>query len=160
MQPVNPIVFNFPAAPAPVAVATTPASRWQTFAIGSLLLVVAALAFDRFSNRNEPGPGPGPAPVPVVSVVDAVEDATRAYAENLAKSMDKLADDVVTKRITNWDQIKNNARAYTEAARVKAFEPVNVLDTASIPSGEFTGVEDKVAAYLKTKAEGHRRVAK
>lgn len=155
---IQPIVFNVPIATAQVKPKSAPSGMlpWVVVAV----LVAALLLLSMRSFRD--GGQPGPTPVVVVDEATAkvVSDASKAYSLQLAKVMDELANRVDAGAIRNWDQLSTNARALSGPARESAFSPVDVLDTAKVPAGEWEANKGVVSAHLRSKAEGHRRASK
>lgn len=157
---IQPIVFNVPTTPqASSKSATGGVVAWVLVAI-----LVAALLVLGVRSFRDGGNGPQPEPLPVVVVDEAtakvVTDASKAYSSELAKVMDELASRVDAGAIRNWDQLSTNARALSGPARERSFAPIDQLDTAKIPAGEWEANKSVVSAHLRSKAEGHRRAAK
>lgn len=157
---IQPIVFQVPSAP----VAQTPvAARASLLPWVVVAVLVVFLAFSQFRSRDVVPPGPGPTPVPVVideAVASVVTKSSKDYAAQLGSVMSELASRVDAGTIKNWEQLSANARALSGPARERAFAPVDVLDTSKIPSGEWVENRSVVSAYLRSKAEGHKRAAK
>lgn len=158
---IQPIVFNVPSAPVPVVQPSAKPALFPWAIVGILCVAMLLLAV-RFRGDSGNDPGPSPAPIVVVDEATAkvVSDATKSYSSELAKVMDELASRVDAGAIRNWDQLSTNARALSGPARERAFSPVDQIDTAKIPAGEWEANRGVVSAHLRSKAEGHRRAAK
>lgn len=140
-------------------VATPPKAPSKMSGWVQTLLIIAAIVgcFLWLGRDRNPSPTP-PGPNQVSSVA---EQSTRDYAASLASAMNALAKSVDSAEIANAEQLKNNARAYTQAAREKSFAPVDRIDTDSIPAGEWTPEQrTAVSAYLRSKATGHEKASR
>jgi len=150
---IQPIVFAAPTVSPSVPRAK---ANWLPWVV--VAAVVAFLIWDRVSLSDVT-----PGPVPVVideATAGAVQAASKSYAAELSRVMDDLANRVDAGSIKNWEQLSSNARALSQPARERAFAPIDQLDTAKIPSGEWTENKAVVSMYLRSKAEGHRRASK
>jgi hypothetical protein len=165
---IKPIVIHVSPAASPAQPATTSTSIGggilSLFNAIAMPLIVVVLVFALLNRQTpEPGPGPNPPdPIPTVNVVDQVESAQRKHAANMAAIMDRIADDVLSRKLTSWEAIQTYGRDATARGRANAFSSVDTLDTAQseLAGGEIKGREDIVARHFRSKAEGHRRAAK
>jgi hypothetical protein len=148
---IKPIVFSVPVTPA-VQPSKPSMVPW-------VIVAAMAIVFAAFGLRSLRDGGSTPRPIVDETVARAVEASNKQYASGLAAVMDSLAAKVESKDITNDTQLQSNARAGTAAAREQAFLPIGELDNANVV-GSYVGREAVVAAYLRSKAEGHRRAAK
>lgn len=128
--------------------------RWAGILPGLAVGLLGVILVWWFLARPQNGHDPGPQPAGVVATVEA---ATRQLATNYSRAMDRLAEQVEGGDLTTAVQIQANAQAYTKAARINAFGPVDQLDTDNIPAEVTDENRDAVVAYLQQKAEGHRR---
>jgi hypothetical protein len=152
---IKPIVFQV--APVSVVPQKSAGQSFMPWVLVALLAgVLVLLAVRSFSGGDYPGPGPV---VVDEATAKVVIDASKSYSLELAKVMDELANRVDAGAIRNWDQLSTNARALSGPARERSFSPVDVLDTAKVPAGEWTENRGVVSAHLRSKAEGHRRAA-
>jgi len=159
---IQPIIFAAPSAPitrpATIQPSAEPSVNWLPWI--AVALLVGLIAWKSLPQSADDVPGPSPVVVIDEATANVVADASRSYAAEMAKVMDELAGRVDARAITNWDQLSVNARALSTPARERAFAPVDVLDTAKIPSGEWDANRSIVSAHLRSKAEGHRRASK
>lgn len=135
--------------------------------INTVVLVLAIGVLFYLNRQPSPAPGPTPDPVVRVDVAKAAHTATVYYGAHLGDAMDKVADDIEGGRIVTADQLMQEVRRLTEAARIQAFTKDKVagdlsygeLDVKNIPYEKFDeSNRSKVAAYLREKAKGHRSV--
>lgn len=135
--------------------------------INTVVLVVAIGVLFYMNNKPAPAPGPTPDPVVTVDVAKAAHTATVYYGSHLGDAMEKVADDIEAGKIVTAEQLSKEVRRLTEAARNQAFYKDKVagelsygeLDVKNIPYEKFDeSNRSKVAAYLREKAKGHRRV--
>jgi hypothetical protein len=148
---IQPIVFSVPSVQPANPVAKVNWLPWV--AVGVLL---ALLLWSQYRTSDV---APGPRPIVDETVAKAVEQSNKQYASGLAAVMDSLAAKVESREIADDTQLQSNARAATAAVREQAFLPIGELDNANVV-GSYAGREATVAAYLRSKAEGHRRAAK
>ena len=132
MRPIKPIVFNViePQATVTELRAVKPSSVLPTIVVsiaGFLILFLVVHLINRRIDIN-----PSPVDPSRSDVVEFVDTATRQYAANLGDAMTRLSEDVRGGRIKTSEQLRNNARAYTEAARVDAFGQIDRLDQSRL----------------------------
>lgn len=121
------------------------------------IALAAVVAWLLFSRTNTPGPGPGP--MPIVAVAEEAEAASKRYAANLAKVCTLMAVAVEDGKLKSRADALEFAKTYATPARTNAFAPIDVMDNAHMPEGEW-GDPAGIAYYLREKAKGHERAAR
>lgn len=77
------------------------------------------------------------------------------YVGGIADDHEDVANLILSGRITNSAQLREDIRKRTEETRVSAFKDIGVLDSRNVPD-KFEDDPEPVARYMKSKSEGYR----